>query len=129
MGEGTTDGTSQGFPGWHPDYAGHSVTKSASLIESLTGPDFRDSTFLTDLDNVIMVAIKEADGDPKTVSEAHSCPDWPSWKEAMDHEIKMLKVARTWKMVPRPPRKNIIGSKWVFKLKRKANGSIDKYKA
>ncbi len=129
MGKGTTDGTSQGFPGWHLDYTGHSVTKSASLIESLAGLDFGDSAFLTDLDNVIMVAIKEADGDPKTVSEVHSCPDWPSWKEAIDHEIKMLEAARTWKMVPHLPRKNIIGSKWVFKLKCKADGSVDKYKA
>jgi hypothetical protein len=128
-GKGMLDGTSQGFPGWHPDYAGHSTTKSTSLIESLAGSDFGESAFLADLDNVIVVAIKEADGDPKTVSEAHSRPDWPCWKEAMDHEIKTLKVARTWKMVPRLPRKNIVGSKWVFKLKCKADGSVDKYKA
>ncbi len=47
----------------------------------------------------------------------------------MDREIKLLEMAETWKTVPCPPGKNIIGSKWVFKLKRKANGSIDKYKA
>jgi hypothetical protein len=47
----------------------------------------------------------------------------------MDHEIKTLEGARMWKMVPHPPRKNIIGSKWVFKIKWKANGSINKYKA
>src|SRR6266851_1064064 len=28
-GEGTTDGTSQGFPGWHPEHVGHSAAKSA----------------------------------------------------------------------------------------------------
>jgi len=32
-------------------------------------------------------------------------------------------------MVLCPPGKNIIGCKWVFRLKRKADGSIDKYKA
>jgi hypothetical protein len=128
-GEGTMDGSSQSFLGWHPDYARHSVTKSTSLIEALAGPDMGDSTFLTNLDNVIMVAIKESDGDPKTVSKAWSHSNWPHWKEVMDHEIKSLEVARTWKTVLRSPGKNIVGAKWVFKLKRKADGSIDKYKA
>jgi hypothetical protein len=128
-GEGMTDGSSQSFPGWHLDYAGHSMTKSASLIEVLAEPDMGDSAFLADLDNVIVVAIKESDGDPKTVSKARSRSDWPRWKEAMDCEIKSLKVAGTWKTVPRPPGKNIVRAKWVFKLKWKANGSIDKYKA
>jgi len=128
-GEGTTDGSSQSFLGWHPDYAGHSATKSASLIEALAGLDAGDSTFLADLDNVIAAAIKELDSDPKTVSKVWSRSNWPHWKEAMDCEIKSLKAARTWKTVPCPPGKNIVGAKWVFKLKRKANGSIDKYKA
>ena len=28
----------------------------------------------------------------------------------------------------KPPNKNIIGSKWTLRIKRKANGEIDKYK-
>jgi hypothetical protein len=47
----------------------------------------------------------------------------------MDHEISSLEQARTWTMVPRPTRKNIVGCKWVFRLKRKVDRSIDKYKA
>ena len=74
-GEGTSDSTSQGFPGWHLDYVRHSATKSMTLIESLAGLDFRDSAFLADLNSVIMAAIKESDRDPKTVAEAWSHPD------------------------------------------------------
>jgi hypothetical protein len=122
------DGTSQSFLGWYPDHVGHSMTRSASLIKALTGPDAGDSAFLADLDSVIAVAIKESDGDLKTVPKARSHPDWPRWQEAMDRKIKSLKAAGTWKMVPCPPRKNIVGAKWVFKLKWKADGSIDKYK-
>jgi histone deacetylase 1/2 len=31
--------------------------------------------------------------------------------------------------IPKPPGTNIIGSRWVFKTKHKADGSLDKYKA
>ena len=47
----------------------------------------------------------------------------------MDCEIAMLEQAGTWISVPRPTDKNIVGSKWVFRIKRNANGSIEKYKA
>ena len=40
-----------------------------------------------------------------------------------------LQKAGTWATVPWPRDKNIVGSKWVFRVKRKADGSIDKYKA
>jgi hypothetical protein len=34
-----------------------------------------------------------------------------------------------WELVDLPPGHKTIGNKWVLKVKRKANGSIDKYKA
>jgi len=47
----------------------------------------------------------------------------------MGCEITTLEQARTWISVPRPPGKNIVGSKWVFRIKHNADGSIEKYKA
>ena len=47
----------------------------------------------------------------------------------MDREILMLEKAGTWHTVPHPNDKNIVGSKWVFCVKCKADSSIDKYKA
>jgi hypothetical protein len=47
----------------------------------------------------------------------------------MDCELTTLKKAGTWEMVPCLPSKNVIGSKWVFRIKRKADSSIEKYKA
>ena len=32
-------------------------------------------------------------------------------------------------MVPRPADKSVVGSRWIFKVKQEANGSIEKYKA
>ena len=47
----------------------------------------------------------------------------------MDCEIPALKKMGMWITVLHPLDKNIVGSKWVFHIKCKADGSIDKYKA
>src|SRR5712671_202343 len=47
----------------------------------------------------------------------------------MDCEISTLEGAHTWESVPRPPGKNVIGSKWVFRIKRNLEGKVQKYKA
>src|SRR6266571_7011488 len=46
----------------------------------------------------------------------------------MDRELATLEKAGTWSTVPRLPNKNVVGSKWVFRIKRKADGSVEKYK-
>jgi hypothetical protein len=35
----------------------------------------------------------------------------------------------TWELVDLPEGKNLVGCKWIFKVKRKADGEIDRYKA
>jgi hypothetical protein len=47
----------------------------------------------------------------------------------MDHKLTTLEKAGTWITVTHPPGKNIVGSKWVFYIKRTTDGSIAKYKA
>ena len=52
------------------------------------------------------------------------------WKEAMRKEITSLEKMGCWKEVPQSQAKGkIIPTQWVFKIKRKPNGSLDKYKA
>ena len=34
-----------------------------------------------------------------------------------------------WDVVPRPKGKSIVTSKWIFKIKHAADGSVEKYKA
>lgn len=36
---------------------------------------------------------------------------------------------KTWEVVPCPKDRNIVGSRWVFKIKHKADGLIERYKA
>ena len=35
---------------------------------------------------------------------------------------------KVWKLVDLSPQRKFIGNKWVFKIKRRANDSIDKFK-
>jgi len=53
----------------------------------------------------------------------------PSWRRAMNVEFDALLQNQTWILVPPSSNQNIIGCKWVFRLKRKADGSIDRHKA
>ncbi|CAI7774771.1 unnamed protein product [Closterium sp. NIES-53] len=53
------------------------------------------------------------------------------WREAMDRELKVLQERNTWKVVPIGVARNktILTGKWVFRVKTKADGTIDKFKA
>jgi hypothetical protein len=90
-GEGSTDGKGKkampGFQGWHPD--------SSSICTNDADPqDFIFSAIL--VNDIIFVAIQNAQGNPKTLNEAQSHSDWLQWQEAMDREIVTLRQARTW---------------------------------
>ena len=74
------------------------------------------------------MAVQDPQDDPMTIQEAKLCSDWPLWKVAMNKELAMLEKAETWDTVIYPEGKNIVGSKWVFHIKRKADGNVDKYK-
>ena len=47
----------------------------------------------------------------------------------MNEEIKMIKNNHTWELVDKPLGKELIGLKWVYKVKHNDHGTINKYKA
>jgi len=51
------------------------------------------------------------------------------WKQAMQEEIQALHDNGTWTLVPYHSSMNLVGSRWVYKIKRRADGSIERYKA
>jgi Reverse transcriptase (RNA-dependent DNA polymerase) len=67
--------------------------------------------------------------DPSSYAEAMRSTYADKWRTAIEDELSMLSSNGTWEVVPRPPNVNIVGSKWVFRLKRFPDGSVDKFKA
>ena len=64
--------------------------------------------------------------EPTTITQAQKSP---YWRKAMCEEYDALLHNSTWTIVPSHPTQNIIGCKWVFRIKRNPDGSIARYKA
>ncbi|KAG2768384.1 hypothetical protein PC111_g25045 [Phytophthora cactorum] len=67
--------------------------------------------------------------EPSTFQEAVSGPDQVHWRKAIRAEIKSMRLRGVFRAAKLPNGHRAIGTKWVFKIKRKADGSIEKYKA
>ena len=50
------------------------------------------------------------------------------WKQAADAEYDSL-MENTWDLVEPPSGRTPIGSKWVFKVKHKSDGTVERFKA
>jgi hypothetical protein len=52
-----------------------------------------------------------------------------NWKDTMDDEYRALMENKTWRVVPHRQGRNLTDCKWVYRTKRKSDGTIDRYKA
>ncbi|XP_026437262.1 uncharacterized protein LOC113335424, partial [Papaver somniferum] len=75
------------------------------------------STFLSLLTTV---------SEQKTFKQAMSIP---AWQVSMKDEYVALRNNETWDYVAPEPHMNILGSKWVYKVKQKSDGIIDRLKS
>ena len=66
--------------------------------------------------------------EPDLPSTADALRD-PQWKKAMDAEFHALLRNNTWTLVPCTPNMNVIDHRWIFRVKRNANGTVQRLKA
>ncbi|RVW81531.1 Retrovirus-related Pol polyprotein from transposon RE1 [Vitis vinifera] len=64
--------------------------------------------------------------EPRSYSEAAVHLEW---QEAMRSELQALQANGTWTLTSLPTGKTPIGCRWVYKIKHRSDGSIERYKA
>ncbi|KAL0849419.1 hypothetical protein ABMA28_013712 [Loxostege sticticalis] len=70
-----------------------------------------------------------ADEFPNSYREAMEREDCEEWLKAMKNEIESLKENNVWTLCDLPPQRKALPYKWIFRIKRNPDGSIEKYKA
>lgn len=68
------------------------------------------------------------EADPQTLEEAIKDRDAALWKEALNDEMDSIMGNNTWELVDLPPGWKPIKCRFIFRRKRRVDGSIEKYK-
>ncbi|RVW68050.1 Retrovirus-related Pol polyprotein from transposon RE1 [Vitis vinifera] len=74
----------------------------------------------------VIKSTKSQDIEPTSYAEAAS---HSHWQEAMQSELAALEANHTWSLTSLPPGKKPIGCRWVYKIKRHSDGTIERFKA
>ncbi|GKV18635.1 hypothetical protein SLEP1_g28985 [Rubroshorea leprosula] len=64
--------------------------------------------------------------EPQSYQESSSNP---LWQQAMQDELQALDKTHTWDLVNLPANKSLVCCKWVYKIKTRSDGSVERYKA
>lgn len=84
------------------------------------------SMFVTALTATIKTNVDDVDAEPKDIYAAMKSTKWAS---TVEEELKVLALNNTWCLTTLPDGRIPVGCKWLFKVKRNVDGSIDRYKA
>jgi hypothetical protein len=99
----------------------------AQGIESVYGEDDEHLSLPQALERAF--AARSDKSEPRTLRDVLKCPDADLWNQAAVKEMEAHIENGTWELVKLLPGRKAIGSQWVFKVKRNANGSVERYKA
>lgn len=106
---------------------------TSTLKETTSADESQPSSLITEtiyipLVDAVEYALSAMETEPRTLAEAMKRPDAEKYIECAIEEVKAHLENGTWKVVRLPKGKRAIGSRWVFKIKRNADGSVDRYK-
>ena len=62
---------------------------------------------------------------PNMIHEAIKVSEW---KGSILEEINVLEKNKNWEIADLPSEKHPVGCKWIFTIKHKADGSVDRFK-
>ncbi|KAK2451623.1 putative mitochondrial protein [Trifolium repens] len=115
-------------PSYLKDYVcNHSLDSSSLSSKGILYPisNFHSCTALSPSHHAYTMSLTHH-SEPNSYLEA--CKD-EQWIKAMDLELEALIKTGTWKIVDLPPNVKPIGCRWVYRVKFKSDGSVDRYKA
>uniref|UniRef100_A0A2N9EGA7 Uncharacterized protein n=1 Tax=Fagus sylvatica TaxID=28930 RepID=A0A2N9EGA7_FAGSY len=99
------------------------ITRSKNFITKPRLPT--DGTVRYPLPKALLAVAHGSLSDPKPTCYTVASKS-REWRQAMNLEFDALLQNHTWTLVPPHPSQNIIGCKWVFRVKRKADGSVER---
>lgn len=67
--------------------------------------------------------------EPTSYKQAVESPLCDKWTEAMEDELRSLEDNNTWDIVNVPSDQHVLKGRWVYKIKRDAQGRVSRYKA
>jgi transposase InsO family protein len=124
------------------DSPAHTVTRTGRVSrppgEWWVAPTTNTDTPMPDFNNLVMEPHKEVLNTSRNIldheklqfyRQAISEPNADLWHSAIEAEMDVLRRNYTWDVVDRPTDRKIVDSKWVFKIKRLSDRSVDKFKA
>jgi hypothetical protein len=77
-------------------------------------------------DDYIIYLVNE---EPRSLTEAYTSPDAEYWREVVRCEMDLIISNGTWEITDLPTGCKPVGCKWIFRRKRRPDGTIEKYKA
>ncbi|KAF4145511.1 Reverse transcriptase (RNA-dependent DNA polymerase) [Phytophthora infestans] len=75
------------------------------------------------------LAMTEVIQEPLTLEEARRSPQWSKWEKAIRVEIEALRSNGTFTLVTPPAGAHVIGTTMSFKVKRHADGKVERLRA
>ena len=100
---------------------------SSEITEIIDDPPKNENW--DNLINAVLLQATVTNCEPLTFDDALNCEDKDNWFNAMTEEMKSIKENKTYLLTKLPPGKRLIQFRWVFRVKRKTDGTINRYKA
>ncbi|XP_074290316.1 uncharacterized protein LOC141617045 [Silene latifolia] len=108
---------------------------TSTTTESASATAFSSHSFhskvlkdLSDFSPSYIASLTNVLAEPEPLTYRLTATD-PRWLQAMQQELDALDHNSTWELTTLPPGKKAIGCKWVYKVKYRADGSVERFKA
>jgi hypothetical protein len=101
------------------------IVQEAEMIDAPKGT-FREMKKPHRFGGYVALMSNISDTEPSSFEEAEKLQ---VWKDAMLEEYRSIIKNNVWDIVPRPKDKSVVSSKWIYKIKHAADGSVENFKS